>query len=246
MYTISEIVPHSKVEVTEYECAKCGYKWINRINGNEGPKPKRCAKCKRWDWDEGHLSRIEKRLRRDLLKIEVNEISYPGIEGTELYSIPTDVCANFLSSFPRPTAEELRVVLNPICYLGPYDHNHHNHNGTCSDQIHCCPGWILVPVPDKPGYYRYDYDKKIFEEMVRVEKDVRHQLMRHIIDSREGIVNRNSTHYRYFENKKRQVAARSRIDPVEMLAASLTSDSVQGAVELLLRKPDGAHKTQTT
>jgi len=23
-------------EVTEYECAKCSYKWINRINGKEG------------------------------------------------------------------------------------------------------------------------------------------------------------------------------------------------------------------
>jgi hypothetical protein len=234
-------MPCRKVEVTEYECAKCSYKWINWINGIEGQTPKRCAKCKRWDWDEGKLSRIEKRLRREILKIEVNEIRFPGIGGTELYSIPTDICATFLSLYPRPTVRELNVVLNPICYLGNYDYNHHNHTGTCSDQIYCCPGWI--PKPDKPGHY--GYDEKLFEEMVRIEKDVRHQLMQHIIDSREGIVNRNSTYYRYFENKKRQVADRSRIDPVEMLAASLTSDSVQGAVELLLRK-DGAHKTQTT
>jgi len=101
--------------------------------------------------------------RRDLLKIEVNEIRYPTIEGTELYSIPTETCAAFLSILPRPTVEELTVVLNPICYLGPYDYNHHNHNGTCSNQIYCCPGWI--PIPDKPGLY--DYDKKIFEERVR-------------------------------------------------------------------------------
>jgi len=43
--------------------AKCGYKWINRINGKEGPKPKRCAKCKKWDWEEGYLSPLEKRIR---------------------------------------------------------------------------------------------------------------------------------------------------------------------------------------
>ncbi len=99
-------MPHRKVEVTEYECAKCSYRWTNWINGEEGPTPKRCAKCKKWDWDEGHLSRLEKRLR-DLLKIEVNEISYPTIEGTELYSIPTDTCAAFLNIFPRPTVEDL-------------------------------------------------------------------------------------------------------------------------------------------
>lgn len=72
-----------------------------------------------------------------------------------------------LSIFPRPTVEELTVVLNPICYLGPYDHNHYNHNGTCSDQIYCCLGWI--PIPDKPGLY--DYDRKIFEERVSIERE---------------------------------------------------------------------------
>ncbi len=53
---------------------------------------------------------------------------------------------------------------------------------------------------------------------VRIEKDVRYQLMQHIIDSREGKVNTNSTHYRYFQNKKRMVESLSRFDPLEMLA----------------------------
>ena len=48
-------------------------KWINRVNGKEGSKPRRCAKCKKWDW-EGYLS-FEKQLRRDLLKIEENQIN---------------------------------------------------------------------------------------------------------------------------------------------------------------------------
>ncbi|MGC2574951.1 MAG: hypothetical protein WA364_25850, partial [Candidatus Nitrosopolaris sp.] len=67
-------MPSRKVEVTEYECAKCSYKWINWINDKEGPKPKRCSRCKRSNWEEGYLSRIEKRLRLDLLKIEYSKI----------------------------------------------------------------------------------------------------------------------------------------------------------------------------
>jgi hypothetical protein len=59
----------------------------------------------------------------------------------------------------------------------------------------------------------------IYEEMVRVEKDVRHQLMKHIIDSKGGIVNTNSTHYRYFQNKKQQAESLSKFDPLEMLAS---------------------------
>jgi len=41
------------IRVKEYECAKCGHKWINRINGKDGPIPERCAKCKRVNWNGG-------------------------------------------------------------------------------------------------------------------------------------------------------------------------------------------------
>jgi hypothetical protein len=202
-------MPSRKVEVIEYECAKCSYKWINRINGKESPKPKRCAECKRWDWEEGYLSRIQKQLRRDLLKIEDNQIKYPTFFGdTAFISIPADICATFLSVYPRPTEHELRIVLNPICYLGPYDHGrrpNYSHRGTCSDQLDCCPGWIS----DKAGCY--DNDKKIYESMVRKEREVRHQLMKHIIDSRKGSMHTNSTHYQYFTNKKERAKRLSSI-----------------------------------
>jgi hypothetical protein len=184
------------------------------------PKPKRCPKCKKWDWDEGYLSRLEKWLRGDIVKAQNREIKCPSLVGTTTYSLPTDICATFLSVVPRPTVEELTVVLNPICYLGPHDHSHRplSHTGTCSDQdvnTGCYPGWI--PRPEKPGSYRYE--DMLYEEMVRVEKDVRHQLMQHIIDSRGGIVNTNSTHYRYFQNKKQQAESLSKFDPLEMLAS---------------------------
>jgi predicted Zn-ribbon and HTH transcriptional regulator len=41
------------IRIKEYECAKCGYKWIDRINGKDGPIPERCAKCKRVNWNGG-------------------------------------------------------------------------------------------------------------------------------------------------------------------------------------------------
>jgi hypothetical protein len=192
-------MPFHKIEVTEYECAKCSYKWINWINGNEGPKPRRCAKCKRWDWEEGYLSHIEKELRRDLLKIEENEINHPTVEGTGFYSYQQIFAPLFLVYTLGPQKRNM-IVLNPICYLGPYDHSRHPffHKGTCIDRVNCGPGWI--PKPDKPGGYEFD---KICNEMVRKEEELRHESMQHIIDSREGIMNTTSKHYEYFGEKKR-------------------------------------------
>ena len=40
-----------KIEVSEYECMHCGYRWINRINGKDGSIPSNCAKCKRMYWN---------------------------------------------------------------------------------------------------------------------------------------------------------------------------------------------------
>lgn len=57
---VTSIMPTQKIEVLEYECTKCSYRWINRVNGKDGPKPKRCAKCKRSGWEEGLMSEDEK------------------------------------------------------------------------------------------------------------------------------------------------------------------------------------------
>lgn len=35
-----------KIQVSEYTCGRCGYRWINRNNGKDELIPKRCAKCK--------------------------------------------------------------------------------------------------------------------------------------------------------------------------------------------------------
>jgi preprotein translocase subunit Sss1 len=87
-------MPTHNIQVIEYECTKCNYRWINRVNGKEQPKPKRCARCKRPGWDEGWMSDEEKRLRR-LLMLETQY---------------TDTCHRFLNISPRPTKEEIFSV----------------------------------------------------------------------------------------------------------------------------------------
>jgi hypothetical protein len=57
-------VPISRVRVNEYHCVKCGYKWINRVNGVDGPVPTRCAKCKKANWDHGDANAEEVGMRR--------------------------------------------------------------------------------------------------------------------------------------------------------------------------------------
>jgi hypothetical protein len=126
---------------------------------------------------------------------------------------PSDLCASFLSIYPRPTVQELETVLNPISYLGP--HNHYGirkHGGTCTEQINCGPGWILIQGS-------YSYDKEIANEMERKEEEVRHELMQHIIDSRGGIINTNSTHYAYLASRKAIAEESSKFEPSKMWQA---------------------------
>ncbi|MGA9170324.1 MAG: hypothetical protein WBZ20_09285 [Nitrososphaeraceae archaeon] len=52
-------MPISKIDVNEYGCIKYEYKWINRVNGKDGPVPKRCAKYKRLNWDRDEIIGID-------------------------------------------------------------------------------------------------------------------------------------------------------------------------------------------
>jgi hypothetical protein len=53
-----------KVEVSEYTCGTCGWKWISRVNGKDRPVPQRCAKCKSRNWNRGRITPEENGLRR--------------------------------------------------------------------------------------------------------------------------------------------------------------------------------------
>jgi hypothetical protein len=98
-------MPCHKVEVIEYECAKCSHRWINRVNGENGPKPTRCAKCKRWDWELGNLTSDEKWLRRVLVNLGY-------------------ISKDFLNISPRPTEEELRMIWEPITPIRRHNRNY--------------------------------------------------------------------------------------------------------------------------
>jgi DNA-directed RNA polymerase subunit M/transcription elongation factor TFIIS len=48
-------MPMHKIQTIEYECNRCGYKWIERRNGQERRKeeglPSYCRKCKSYLWN---------------------------------------------------------------------------------------------------------------------------------------------------------------------------------------------------
>ena len=79
-------------------------------------------------------------------------------------------------------------------------------------RIDCGPGWILIQ-----GSYRYDKEKAT--EMEKKEEEIRHELMQHIIDSRGGIINTNSTHYAYLASRKAIAEESSKFEPSEMWQA---------------------------
>jgi hypothetical protein len=106
-------VPSYKIEINEYECAVCGYKWIRRKNGKDLGRPKKCSKCKRSDWDEGPMSKREKYLRNRLIQFEggTTNIRLRGKHRNQ----PNELCKKFLWEIkPRPTEEELEKVNYPL------------------------------------------------------------------------------------------------------------------------------------
>jgi hypothetical protein len=107
-----------KIEVSEYTCEKCGYKWINRINGKDGPLPERCAKCKKANWNgEKDISPKERGLRRRVAGFKklylhagrqwigrLDEVDY-------IIDWSDEITEKFLNLNPRPTIEELSQVI---------------------------------------------------------------------------------------------------------------------------------------
>jgi hypothetical protein len=88
----------TKITVNEYKCERCGYKWVNRRNGKDRPIPKKCAKCKRDNWDGPKYSPKERGLRN---RIRFLKQLYPDL--------PDRLIDRFLDI--RPTITELRKVL---------------------------------------------------------------------------------------------------------------------------------------
>jgi hypothetical protein len=164
----------SQVEVNEYQCILCKYKWINRVNGKDGQIPSRCAKCKARRWNEGKMTAEENGLRRRLRGMKkLYEhvaidfiISDPSI--SECWD--TELTERFLSLYPRPTVNELKqVVYLPRLVIGLTSENRYSWKG-------------FVPSLENPGGWKYD--KKEYLRILRSEAQKRQDVMRQIIERR--------------------------------------------------------------
>jgi hypothetical protein len=164
----------SKIKVNEYQCIKCGYKWINRINGKDGPIPVRCAKCKKrnWNTEEDDISPEERGLRtrirsvKRLYKYSSLYWSNPSID--DFWD--NGLAEKFLHLNPRPTIAELRrVVYLPGLKIGLTSQNFRRRRG-------------FVPDPQKPGWLKYD--EREYIKALQWDARKRQELIRHIIEKR--------------------------------------------------------------
>lgn len=105
-------MPVTIVQVKEYECVKCGYKWINRKNGQDKPIPNRCAKCKQLDWDKGNISKKESQYRYKL-RYTVGE--YKSHPYRPQYW-RTDTKVDELLKY-RPSIKEMKIIIQPMSFL---------------------------------------------------------------------------------------------------------------------------------
>ena len=165
----------SRIQINEYQCVLCKYKWINRINGKDGQIPDRCAKCKARNWNEGKMTPEENGLRRRLRGMKK---LYEHVALDFFISDPSiskwwdqELTERFLRLYPRPTIEELRQVVRlPEPVIGLTSENRYSWKG-------------YVPDPEIPGAWKYD--KKEYLRILHSEVLKRQNIMRQIIESRD-------------------------------------------------------------
>jgi hypothetical protein len=160
------------IQVLEYECVHCGYKWTNRVNGREGSVPRNCAKCKRRYWNgQGKdneytpISPTERGLRRRLCRFEGYDPRKGTPYGRSTSYRPNELYKKFLNLSPRPTMSELKRALMP---LGWDPRRHTNY----------------VPNADEPGYLKYNADGKGYNKLLKEEPQKRKEIMHEIIKNR--------------------------------------------------------------
>jgi len=167
----------SRIEVNEYQCVLCKYKWINRINGKDGRFPNRCAKCKARNWNEGKMTPKENGLRRRLRGMKK---LYEHVAADFFISDPSistcwdnELTEKFLGLYPRPTVDELRqVVLASGLAMGLTEYQ----------KRYSWKGF--VPSIEHP--HAWKYDKKEYLRILRSEAQKRQDIMRQIIVRRSN------------------------------------------------------------
>jgi len=164
--TISEIVTR------EFTCNQCGYKWINRFKGRDQPVPKRCSRCKSHNWNRegGNIASVEKSLRARIRGMENRYINASAIWSNRLILScwDSELAERFLNLNPRPTVEELRLVLQGS-RIGFNSENQFKAQG-------------YVPDPQNPRRWKKDTDE--YQRIILVEAEKRKEIMRKIIQER--------------------------------------------------------------
>lgn len=178
-------MPTRKIQVFEYECVFCRYKWINRINGKDGLVPQRCARCKRYYWNDGrHVGKSdpitpnERGLRVKLYRFEGYDSSNGS--GNPSYK-PNELCKKFLSVNPRPTIEELDKAMNPLGISWDI-HKHRFRKLVPEVRENVRPPFEKAYYLRGAGYVRED--PKGHERLLKEETLKRREYMKQIIDSR--------------------------------------------------------------
>jgi hypothetical protein len=166
-------MPISKIEVNEYQCVRCEYKWINRVNGKDGPVPKRCAKCKKSDWDREVITPKESGLRtriKGFKKLYRNAGHYwSDLSIADCWS--SKLAERFLNLNPRPTIAELaRVVYLPGAVIRLNSQDQYRYRG-------------YIPNPGKPGWLIYNKEEYI--KILKQEAQKRQEIMQQIIETRQ-------------------------------------------------------------
>jgi hypothetical protein len=189
------MMPIHEIQVKEYECIHCGHKWINydRVKGKDAPMPKKCAKCKRMNWNgKGEGSNYdpilpnERSLRVKLYKYEGYLNEYKGVEGTQYR--PNELCSVFLNLNPRPNIVELHKALHPIPGYSSYKHRHNHFIPDADPDRPHYPDQINLKrgVKNEP-FLKSGYVKTLIQETV-----LRREYMKKVIESRGQTVPNNT------------------------------------------------------
>jgi hypothetical protein len=162
----------SVILTKEFQCNLCGYKWINRFNGRDKPVPKRCSKCKSHNWNRmgGNIGSVEKKLRARIRGLEERYIgaSFTWLNTSMANCWDVELAKKFLNLNPRPTIEELRLVVKG------------SRIGFNSKDPYKAQGF--VPDPQNPGSYKYDTDE--YQKIILLDAENRKKTMRKIIQER--------------------------------------------------------------
>lgn len=148
-----------QIQVNEYRCQLCGYRWINRVNGKDGPIPKKCAKCKHQDWNKGRIDPREKHWANAVRK----RFGYWHYHNGIFAAIGNwRVARNALRYLEqRPPIEEMKLLLKPMSYLYTY-------RQTTKSKTWCVPTFPDTKHVDEQATMKaHQYEKQVSLQLLK-------------------------------------------------------------------------------